>query len=261
MNIVKQEQYKTGFAFSGGGARAFAHLGVVQAFKEQGIMPDIISGVSGGAIVGALLADGYEPAELIEIFGKMTFKEFTGLVVPHLGLFNTKRLQALLKEYLRAQCFEDLKIPLIIIASDFDNGKAVAFFKGPLCETVAASCSLPVLFEPTLINGIHYVDGGLFKNFPVSAIRKEVKTLIGVNVNPASLQKTKKNIKGVVERCIYFAIAANMSEDDALCDILIKPEKLGTYSIFDLKKAKEIYNIGYLAGKKSIKEYVKLPFS
>ena len=215
--------------------------------------------MSGGAIAGALLADGYEPAEIMDIFGKMTFTEFTGFVSPHLGLFNTNRLQTILKKNIRVQHFEDLKTPLIVIASDFDHGKAVAFSKGPLYEAIAASCSIPALFEPTLIKGTHYVDGGLFKNFPVSTIREKAQTVIGINVNPDLLQETKKNIKNVIERCINFALIANMREDESLCDILIKPEKLKDYSIVDVKQAKKIYNIGYASAQKTIKEVGILP--
>ena len=73
-----------------------------------------------------------------------------------------------LKRHLRAKNFEDLNIPLVVVATDLDHGESVEFREGPIVEAVTASCSIPVIFSPVVINGIHYVDGGLFRNFPVS---------------------------------------------------------------------------------------------
>lgn len=255
--MLRKTKHKIGYALSGGGARAFAHLGAIQALQEQGIRPEIISGVSAGSLAGVFIADGYEPAEIMEIFGKMKFMEFAEPGIPHNGIFKTSRLQALLKKHLKATRFEDLQIPFIAIASDFDKGKTVVFSKGTLYAPVVASCSFPVVFAPTIIDDISYIDGGLFRNFPVSFIRNKVKTVIGINVCPPPPQKNKDNLKSIIEKCVHYVLDVNSLNDDSLCDILIKPQEIANYSIFELKMSDEIYKIGYDAAKKTIFENKK----
>ena len=75
---------------------------------------------------------------------------------------------------MRAKTFEELKTPLVVVATDLDNGESHEFRSGPIVEAVTASCSIPIIFSPVVINGVHYVDGGLFHNFPVSIIREEM---------------------------------------------------------------------------------------
>lgn len=242
-----KKKYETGFALSGGGARGFAHLGAIQALKENGIEPEIISGVSAGSLAGAFIADGFSPEEIMEVFSKVKFKEFTDLTLSFVGFSKTTKIQSLLKKYLRAKTFEELKLPLIVTTTDFDKGETVFFSKGSLYAPVAASCSFPVVFTPTKIKGVNYADGGLFKNFPVSPIRELCEKVVGVNVSPAAPQYARDNLIGVVEKCIHFVLDSTTLNDAPLCDILIKPEEVGKYSIFDVKHAKDIYELGYKA--------------
>lgn len=259
----EQKKHKIGFAFSGGGARGFAHLGVYEAFYEYGIVPEVISGVSAGSLAAAFLADGYKPTEALDLFKHLKFREFTDLRIVHgiqgmqgiQGISKTTKLRAFLKEHIKARTFEDLDIPINVLATDFDEGKTVEFSKGLLIAPVAASCSFPVVFSPTVINKTKYVDGGLFKNFPVSTIKDKCELVIGVNINPKSLQKTSETIIGTVERCIHFVLDATTYDDEPLCDILIKPEALGEYSLFDIKYRMEIFEIGYIEAVKIIKKY------
>ncbi|MDR2084212.1 MAG: patatin-like phospholipase family protein [Bacteroidales bacterium] len=251
---MNKKKHKIGFAFSGGGARAFAELGVVEAFLEYGIKPEIVSGVSAGSLVGAFTAEGHKPAEVLDLFKDLTFKEFTDIKLPNQqGISKTTRIRAFLKEHLKSRTFEDLNIPLHVLATNFDEGTTVEFSKGLLIAPLAASCSFPVVFAPTIINKVKYVDGGLFKNFPVTTIRDKCEFIVGVNINPKSLQKTSETILGTVERCVHFVLDANTYEDDPICNILIKPEALGEYSLFDVKYRMEIFEIGYIEAVKAIK--------
>lgn len=157
--------YRLGLALSGGGAKGFAHLGVFKLLEECGLKPDIIVGTSVGALMGTLFADGYSADELKELFTGREFSEFAQLQLPKSGLFDSKRFRYFLKRHLRAKTFEELKIPMIVVATDLDNGESHEFSSGPIVEAVTASCSIPIIFSPVVINGVHYVDGGLFHNF------------------------------------------------------------------------------------------------
>ena len=96
-------------------------------------------------------------------------------------------------------------------------------------------------------NGVHYVDGGLFHNFPVSIIREECERIIGVNVSPLIPQKYKQTIFHIAERSYHYMFRANTLEDREMCDVLIEAEEFGLYKTFDLENVDVICNIGYSA--------------
>ena len=239
--------YKLGLALSGGGAKGFAHIGVFKLLEECGLMPDVIVGTSVGALMGALFADGYTADEIKELFSGREFSEFAQLQLPKSGLFDSKRFRHFLRRHLRAKTFEDLKTPLIVMATDLDNGESHEFCSGPIVEAVTASCSIPIIFSPVVINGVHYVDGGLFHNFPVSIIRDSCERVIGVNVSPLISQKYKQTIFHIAERSYHYMFRANTIEDREMCDVLIEAEEFGMYKTFDLENVDQISKIGYSA--------------
>ena len=169
--------FNIGYALSGGFIKGFAHLGIMQALLEHDIKPDVISGVSAGSLAGVFYADGNEPYKVLDFFSGHKFQDLTKLVIPKVGLFELSEFQDFLRSNLKAQKLEELKTPLIVTATDLDHGKSVQFRKGSIPERIAASCCMPILFAPVKINGVHYVDGGLFMNLPASVIRNNAKRL------------------------------------------------------------------------------------
>ncbi|MCD7936435.1 MAG: patatin-like phospholipase family protein [Tannerellaceae bacterium] len=249
--------YKLGLVLSGGGAKGFAHIGVYKLLEECGLMPAIISGTSVVAFMGALLADGYAAEEVKELFTGREFSEFAQFQIPKAGLFDSGRFRSFLKRHLRTKRIEDLRIPLVIIATDLDNGVSREFRSGPVVEAVTASCSIPIIFNPVVIDGINYVDGGLFRNFPVSNIREECERIIGVNVSPLIPQKYKQTIFHIAERSYHYMFRANTLEDRLLCDVLVEAEEFGFYKTFDLENVDLIANIGYEAAVKALEKVVR----
>lgn len=241
----RPQKHKLGLALSGGGAKGFAHLGVFKILEEKGLIPDIIAGTSAGALMGALFADGYKPEEIKELFTGREFSEFAQFQIPKSGLFDSTRFRLFLKRHLRAKTFEELKTPLIVVATDLDNGESHLFTSGSIVDAVTASCSIPIIFNPVVIDGIHYVDGGLFRNFPVSVIREMCEFVIGVNVSPLVPQKYKQTIFHIAERSYHYMFRANTLEDRELCDLLIEAEEFGQYKTFDLENVDQIAQIGY----------------
>lgn len=239
--------YKLGLALSGGGAKGFAHIGAFKLLEECNLKPDIIAGTSAGALMGALFADGYSADEIKELFTGREFSEFAQIQLPKAGLFDSKRFKYFLRRHLRAKTFEELSIPLIVIATDLDHGESHEFKSGSLVEAITASCSVPIIFSPVMIGGVHYVDGGLFRNFPVSVIRKDCDTVIGVNVSPQMPQKYKQTIFYIAERSYHYLFHANTLEDREMCDVLIETKKFGSFSMFDLQNVEQIANVGYEA--------------
>ncbi len=246
-------QYKIGLALSGGGIRGISHAGTLLAMEEMDIKPDIISGVSAGSIVGALYADGYDPIQIMKMFEDISFKNMTKLDVPEGGFFNITAFGKFLAKKLRAKTFEDLSIPLRIVATNFDEGTPETFTSGTLIKPIIASSSIPVLFVPQKINNTHYVDGGLVKNFPVSTIRNECEKVIGVNVGPLVAKKYKGNIMDVAFRTYHFMFRANTLNDRKLCDILIEPDNIYDFDLFETDKIHEIFELGYESAKRALK--------
>lgn len=244
---MNQKTYKLGLALSGGGAKGFAHIGVFKLLEECGLMPDIIVGTSVGSLMGTLFADGYSADEIKELFTGREFSEFAQLQLPKSGLFDSKRFRSFLKRHLRAKSLEELQIPMVVMATDLDNGVSHEFRKGPIVDAVTASCSIPIIFSPVVIDGVHYVDGGLFHNFPVSVIREECDKIIGVNVSPLVPQKYKQTLFHIAERSYHYMFRANTLEDREMCDVLIEAEEFGLYKTFDLENVELISNIGYEA--------------
>jgi NTE family protein len=252
--LFKPKPYKLGLALSGGGIKGLCHAGVLKALEEHAIKPDIISGVSAGAVVGALYSDGYSPDEIGRLFEDMRFRQMTKLKIPDGGIFSIEAFEGFMKRNLHARTFEDLKIPLKILATNLDKGELKIFEKGDLIEPVIASCSIPVLFTPKKIDGINYVDGGVLKNFPVSVIRDECEKIIGVNASPLVADEYKLSVINVATRSYHFMLKANILPDKEICDFLIEPVDMGNYSTFEVEKGREIFELGYTSTKKLLEE-------
>jgi len=249
LNLFEKKTYKIGIALSGGGVKGLCHAGVLKALEELGIKPEIISGVSAGALVGALYSDGYSPDEIAVCFEEINFRNMTKIRLPNGGFFKTDIFQKFLSNKLRARTFEELSIPLRVVATDLDNGQSVTFKSGKLIDPIVASCTFPVLFCPKIIDGIHYVDGGVLKNFPVSTIREECEKVIGINASPLVASEYKQSILNVALRSYNFMFKANILYDKSLCDLLIEPVDMANYETFDVDKGREIFDLGYRTAK------------
>ena len=181
----------------------------------------------------------------MDYFSGHKFQDLTKLVIPKVGLFALGEFIDFLKSNLKAQKLEDLKLPLIITATDLDHGRSMHFHKGNIAERVAASCCMPVLFTPVKIGNTHYVDGGLLMNLPVSTIRNECEKVVAVNVSPLMAEKYKMNIVSIAMRSYHFMFRANTFPERDNCDLLIEPYNLEGYSNTELEKAEDIFEQGY----------------
>lgn len=255
---MAQSSYQTaphriGLALSGGAAKGFAHSGVLHALEDNGIRPDIIAGTSAGALVAALYADGYRPEEIPQLFRGKNFRFLTEWQIPQRGVFSIQRFKSFLRSTLRHKNIEDLPLPIRIVATDLDHGVVKVFSQGPLVETVTASCSIPILFNPVEIDGTTYVDGGLFKDLPASVIREDCRYLIGVHLNPKEPSDYKKSLFGIAERCFGYIFRANSLPDRKLCDLLIESGEIIKFKPFHVEPAEEIAAFGYKMAKQVLK--------
>jgi NTE family protein len=251
---MADKKYGTGLVLSGGGARGFAHLGVIQALNEAGIYPDIISGTSAGALVGVLYADGYSPKEILRLMNSGSRLDFMRPAMPREGLLQLNGIIKILKASLKAETFEKLKIPLIVTATDLNNGRPVYFSEGKLMDPVIASASIPVLFQPVKINDISYVDGGVLDNLPIHPIENKCDVLIGSFVNPVGYTEKISGLINIAERTFMLSMSKEILEKAKKFDIFVAPPELRNYKILDPEKAEELFKIGYVATMDKLKE-------
>jgi NTE family protein len=249
---MSDKKYKTGLVLSGGGARGFAHLGVIQALNEAGIYPDVISGTSAGAIVGVLYADGYAPREILALMNWASRFDFMRPALPREGLLQINGVDKILKANLRAKTFEDLKIPLFVSATDLNQGRSVYFSKGDLFEPVMASASIPVLFQPVKINNVSYVDGGVLDNLPIKPIENSCQVIIGSFVNPIGYVEKISGLINIAERTFLLSMSRDVIEKSKRFDLYIAPPELRNYGILDPEKSQEIFDLGYSATKEKL---------
>ncbi len=236
---------KIGLVLSGGGARGIAHLGVIKALKEMDIHFDQIAGTSAGAIVGALLSQGYTPDESLKIIESSSFVRHLRPAWNRMGLLRLDAIADLYRKYIPHDSFEGLQIPLHVVAVDLNGGEQVIFDRGELIRPVLASCCLPGIFEPFLINKRQFVDGGVLNNLPVDIIEHKVDFLIGSHCNPLGTSKPIRSMRGVIERSIILAVQSKTREKFTRCNVLLEPTGLSGYSPADVGKARELFRIGY----------------
>jgi NTE family protein len=251
------KKYRCGIVLSGGAVRGFAHAGVLKALNENGIFPDVISGSSAGSIVGALYADGYTPDEILGFFADKSLYKFLEFIVPSKGLMKITGLYKLLLAELRAKNFEDLKLPLYVTLTDMNHAKPVYISKGELAKYVIASCTIPMMFTPILIDGITYVDGGVMNNLPLEPIEDLCDMIIGVNSNPIGYQKDFTSMIRLTDRAVHMIIESSILEKKNRFDLFIEPAKLNQFGLLDMAKGREMFDIGYEEGKRVIKDYLK----
>lgn len=236
---------KVGIVLSGGGIRGIAHLGVLKALINAGIRISHISGTSAGSIAGAFYASGIDPEEGLNIFLKTKLLRFIRPAVGSLGLINIENTSSLLKNFFPEDRIERLGIPLTIAATNFSEGRLVYFTSGELIRAIQASCCIPGIFRPIMMNGQMYVDGGILNNFPVEPLLETCDFIIGSSCNHLKDAANITNITRLIARAGLMSVNKDMEQKAALCHALIEPKGMGEISTFDMKKAETIYWLAY----------------
>lgn len=238
---------KIGLVLSGGGVKGIAHLGLLKALEELGIKPTVISGVSSGAVIGALYAAGYTPMQILSMAKDHSPMSVMAVVLTAGGLFSPEVLKDVLMEALPQNDFALLKIPLFVTATDLNNCSSITFSEGVLNEVIVGSSAVPAVFDPIPHKHFLLVDGGVLNDFPVDCLTGKCDKIIGSQVNKlVNSEGIKLSRLQVLERCFHLANAENCASQARLCDILIAP-LLTPYNMVEMKYADEIFEIGYQA--------------
>ncbi|MEO6524856.1 MAG: patatin-like phospholipase family protein [Mucilaginibacter sp.] len=257
-NTDPNKPHKIGLALSGGGIRGVSHLGVIQALTDHGIQFSHISGTSAGAIAAAFFAAGFAPKEILNIIKEAKLFKLLRPSIGSTGLLSILNVQHLIRQYIPHNSFKELKTRITISSVDLGEGRLVYFTEGELDLALLASCCLPGVFKPIIINDHMYVDGGILNNFPVEPLIGNCDFIIGSTCNHLPVVTEISSFGRMIDRAAMIAINASLNTHKISCDVVIEPHGLGGYGIFDTDAAEEIYMIGYEEGLKAIRSNEKL---
>lgn len=263
--IAQEQKPKVGVFLSGGGALGFAHIGMLQAMEEVGITPDYVAGASMGALVGAVYSAGHSPEEIKKIvldeklYRKSRLFSLSGAKVKGVSLSSHKKVRKILEKYIGTDNFAELQRHYMVSVSNLTQSTTEVKDSGShLIDWVLASMSIPAVFEPVVMDGNIYIDGGSLNHFPTKEIREKVDILIGVDVMPERDTLVIKNIPDMISSYVHSVAMISGKDGRTLCDYLIDSPAINYYRIMDFEKFEEIYNYGYETMKKYLEDHPEL---
>jgi len=239
---------KIGLTLGGGGARGICHIEFLKVLDEMNLRPSIISGTSIGAIIGAFYASGLMGWEIEKILDDIDFKDLLKMIdfsfLSRASLVKGKKVEEFLAENIPVKYFEDLQIPLKIVATDYWRAEDVIFDSGKLLPAIRASMSIPAIFEPVKMNDMILIDGGVTNNLPFDIIRDQCDVLVAIDVSGS------RSIPNIMKAPTWFDNMMNSYEilqssiveyqmKISKPDIYIKPALLDV-RILEFEKAKKI---------------------
>ena len=283
---------KIGLVLSGGGAKGFAHIGVLKVIDSLDIKIDYIAGTSMGAIIGSLYASGYSGKQLDSIFQSLNITSIVNDDLPRASqtfyerehiekyavtlpfsrfrlslpsaLSRGQNVYSLLTKLLLhvndVDYFENLPIPFFCMATDVETGEEVMLDHGNLAMATRASGAFPTLFQPVEINGRFLIDGGVVNNYPIDELRaKGMDLIIGVDVQDGLADMEEMgSAPDVLVQINNFRTIEAMKNKSLKTDIYIKPD-IKEFSVVSFSQGEKIIKSGEVAAKNAITELNKLP--
>ena len=253
---ISRKKPVIGLALGGGAARGFAHIGVIKALESQGIFPNLVVGTSAGSVIAALYASGYRGTELQKIALSLDEAAITDWALPFSGRFGGMikgdALQTMVNRLVKNQVIENMPMPLGIVGTDLQTGNGVLFQRGDTGQAVRASCSIPGVFQPTIIQGREYVDGGLVSPVPVRYAKQmgaDIVIAVNISTEPSS-QDSSGSLGILLHTTSIMGKSINTFELD-LAQIVIQPELKGMRGT-DFKSR----NAAILAGEESVMKQI-----
>ncbi|MGD6841903.1 patatin-like phospholipase family protein [Bacillus infantis] len=241
-----------GLALGSGGARGFAHLGVIKVLKEEGINVDVIAGSSMGALVGCFYGAGLDIDRLYKLAGAFKRKYYLDFTVPKMGFLAGKKVKELIRLFTHGKSLEDLDIPVRVVATDLKAGEKVVFSKGPIADAVRASISIPGIFIPEKLEDRLLVDGGVIDRVPVSVVEEMgADLIIAVDVSRVKTSSDITSIFDVIMQSLDIMQMELVSNREIASDIMIRPH-VEMYSSRAFTNIEDIIRIGEEEARKQV---------
>jgi NTE family protein len=262
---AKSRQPRIGLALGGGFARGIAHIGVIRALEKNNIPIHAVAGVSSGAMVAAAMAGGSTADEIQEVALSMKFRDVARWTVNLLGLAGNDRMITFLARLLKVNRFEDMRIPLAIVATDLARGKSVTFHgQGDVVTPIRASCAYPGLFLPIRYQGKLLVDGFVSMEVPAAPLlQMGADKIISVAIPNQEGDGDYGNMLSVVSRCFQLMSARTENSWRRYSNVVISPP-VADMSWDSFASAKRLIELGEqsaMAAMPDIKRWLAQPLA
>jgi NTE family protein len=246
---------------SGGGMRGLAHIGVLKELEKNNIRVRMIAGSSSGAIIGALYASCLDAKNVEDFIKALSFYKLPDFSWSSQGLMKGSNIRKYMQEFMGVETFADLKIPLVVNATDLVSGKQVVFKKGNVLDAVRASIGYPGLLTPVSIGDRLLVDGGIVNPVPVDLISKSGVTVVSdVTVNLSKSLSKSPHMVDVLSRSVSLLqrelIATKLSSSGRSV-VYVQPDT-HEWDLFMIRNDPRIVHRGELAMQKSMKKLLRL---
>lgn len=243
---------KVGLALGSGGARGFAHLGVIKVLMDEGIPIDLVAGSSMGALVGCFYGAGLDIDRLYKLSKVFKRKYYLDFTVPKMGFIAGNRVKELIRVFTHGKNLEQLDIPVGVVATDLMSGEKVVFKQGPIAEAVRASIAIPGIFVPEKYNGKLFVDGGVVDRVPVSVVKEMgADIIIAVDVSHVKTNTEITSIYDVIMQSLDIMQMELVANREIASDIMIRP-RVEMYNSRAFTNIEDIIAIGEEETKKHI---------
>lgn len=257
--VAKHQGPVIALVLGSGGARGYAHIGVIEALENQGIRPDFIVGTSAGSLVGSIYASGKSPQQLKEIALQMKIADVREFTLDLKGFFDGKKVEDYVNKQVDELSLEQMQIPMYVVATELKAGQAVVFDRGNTGQAVRASVTIPSMFVPTVIAGKEYVDGGLVSPVPVNIARTlGADVVIAVDILAQPQYTETSNVWGLFNQNINIMQNTLAAKELRYADVVIQPDLRDKAHIFDVSARQKTIVAGNTATALKMQEIKKV---
>ncbi|PEB55167.1 esterase [Bacillus pseudomycoides] len=245
---------KIGLALGSGGAKGFAHVGIIKVLREANIPIDMIAGSSIGALIGTFYAASCNVERLYRLATVFKRKYYLDFTVPKMGFISGKRVKDMIKMFTYNKKLEELDIPTAVVATDILKGEKVVFTSGSIADAVRASISVPGVFVPEKIDGRLLVDGGVIDRIPVSVVKElGADIVIAVDVSPIKINGEVTSIYDVIMQSIEIMQHELIVNRQIASDLMMRPA-VERFSSRAFTNIEDIIQVGEEEAEKHIQD-------
>jgi NTE family protein len=228
--LARADRPAVAVVLGSGAARGFAHVGALKALDDAGVPIDLVVGTSAGSLVGALYAGGIRGDALVNMALGVQRGQLVDLVAfPKRGFIDGDKLEFFVNRSLGSRAIEQLELPFVAVATELRTGALTAFNRGDTGMAVRASCSVPAVFHPTMIDGHEYVDGSLVSPVPVRVARSlgaDIVIAVDVSMQPTD-RRALGNPAALVTQAFVVMAGTMAKEETRLADVVVQPDLAG----------------------------------
>ena len=246
---------KIALVLGSGGARGYAHIGVLKVLEQAHIQPDMIVGTSAGSIVGALSASGKSAHEIEQMALQLKVSDIRDFTLSKRGFLDGTKIERYINQALYYRNIEQLPRALYIVATELSQGKLTVFHQGNVGQAVRASTAIPSMFVPAQIEQYSYVDGGLVSPLPVNVARQMgADIIIAVDILARPQYTATTNMWGMFNQNIN-VMQSRLADYEAVnADVVIRPDIREKQHIFSVQSRQSSIKSGEIAAQQQLSE-------